>query len=95
MVARRLQVPDPFRHPDGGYGFLFTPSLDQTSATHQTADKACHNLLPSRPLSIANTLAHQRSAPTCVRGRPRPLRCPTFGGRPTGYRLLSNICGQP
>ncbi len=40
--------PDPFRHPDGGYGFIFTPSLslDQNSPTYQAADKACHNLLP-------------------------------------------------
>ena len=38
--------PDPFRHADGGYGFLFTPSLDQNSSTFQAADKACHSLLP-------------------------------------------------
>jgi hypothetical protein len=38
--------PDPFRHTDGGYGFLFTPSLDQSSPTYLAADKACHNLLP-------------------------------------------------
>lgn len=38
--------PDPTRHPDGGYGFLFTPSLNQSSPTYQAANQACQNLLP-------------------------------------------------
>ena len=38
--------PDPFRHPDGGYGFMYTDQMDQSSPAFLAADQACRNLLP-------------------------------------------------
>jgi hypothetical protein len=38
--------PDPFRHPDGGYGFLYTNQVDQSSPAFLAANQACRNLLP-------------------------------------------------
>lgn len=38
--------PDPFRHPDGGYGFMYTDQLDQGSPAFLAANQACRSLLP-------------------------------------------------
>jgi hypothetical protein len=38
--------PDPFRHADGGYGFIYTDQLDQSSPAFLAANQACRSLLP-------------------------------------------------
>lgn len=39
--------PDPTITPGGGPGFKFSQYIDQNSPTFQSADKACHHLLPN------------------------------------------------
>lgn len=38
--------PDPFRHPDGGYGFMISGQFDQSSPAYLAANRACRSLLP-------------------------------------------------
>lgn len=38
--------PDPSSRPGGGWGFDFTPAIDQTSPTYQVATDACKSLEP-------------------------------------------------
>lgn len=38
--------PDPVRHADGGYGFVYTDQLDQSSPAYLAANQACRSLLP-------------------------------------------------